>query len=76
MTDLILNAEFNFATKRGKVEKPTWFLFTEFYNNRNLFEHTIKELHPDNWERRAKDLNTWLEFSNMPLYNALRSSDW
>jgi AcrR family transcriptional regulator len=72
--DLILNAEFNFATKRKKVEKPTWFLFTEFYNNRILFEHTIKELHPADWESKLKDLNNWLSFSNSPLTYALRSS--
>jgi AcrR family transcriptional regulator len=65
--DLILKAEFDFTTNREKVEKPTWFLFTELYNNRILFEHTIKELHPDDWESKLKDLNNWLSFSNGPL---------
>lgn len=62
--DIFLNKEFDFDTNREKVEKPTWFLFTELYNNRDLFEHTIKELHPDNWESKLKDLNNWLSFSN------------
>lgn len=65
--DLILNAEFDFATNREKVEKPIWFLYTELYNNRDLFERTIKELHPDDWLKKLTDLNNWLEFSNSPL---------
>ena len=65
--DLILNTEFDLSSNRKSMEKPTWFLFTELYNNRILFEHAIKELHPDDWDGILKDLNSWLEFSNSPL---------
>jgi AcrR family transcriptional regulator len=75
MTDLILSTTFNFSSDRESLTVATWFLYTELYNNRNLFEQTIMELYPEDWERKAKDLNTWLEFSNMPLSNAFRSSD-
>ena len=75
MTDFILSTTFDFSSERERLTEATWFLYTELYNNRDLFEHTIMELYPDDWERKAKDLNTWLEFSNMPLSNAFRSSD-
>lgn len=75
MTDLILSTTINFSSDRERLTEATWFLYTELYNNRILFEQTIMELYPDDWERRAKDLNTWLEFSNMPLPNAFRSSE-
>lgn len=74
--DLMLNKEFDFAANREKVERPTWFLFTELYNNRDLFERTIKELHPDDWLKKLKNLNSWLEFSNSPLSYTLRTSVW
>ncbi len=67
MTDLILSTTFNFSLDRERLTEATWFLYTELYNNRILFEKTIMELYPDDWERKAKDLNTWLEFSNMSL---------
>ncbi len=35
-------------------KKLKWFLFTELYNNHQLFEKTIKELHPDNWQDLLK----------------------
>ena len=76
MTDIILSTTFNFSSDRERLTEATWFLYTELYNNRDLFEQTIMELYPDDWERKAKDLNTWLEFSNTPLSQNLRSSDW
>ena len=75
MADLILSTTFNFSSDRARLTEATWFLYTELYNNRDLFEQTIMELYPEDWERKAKDLNTWLEFSNMPLSSAFRSSD-
>jgi hypothetical protein len=76
MTDLILSTTFDSYSERERLTEATWFLYTELYNNRILFEQTIKELYPEDWERKAKDLNTWLGFSNMPLSNAFRNSDW
>lgn len=38
--------------------KVKWFLFTEMYNNRFLFENTIKELYPKDWsEKRLRILD-------------------
>jgi AcrR family transcriptional regulator len=76
VTDLLLSTTFNYSSDRERLTEATWFLYTELYNNRDLFEQTIKELYPGDWERKAKDLNTWLEFSNTPLSQNLRSSDW
>jgi len=76
IVDLVLIAELDFYKNSDTVENPTWFLFTELYNNRDLFEQTFMELYPDNWKQKAKDLNIWLEFSNMPLSYTLRGSDW
>jgi len=76
MTDLILSTTFDFSSERERLTEATWFLYTELYNNRDLFEQTIMELYPDDWRQKAKDLNTWLEFSNMPISYALRGSDW
>jgi len=74
MTDLILSTTFDFSSERERLT-ATWFVYTELYNNRSLFEQTIMELYPDDWRQKAKDLNTWLEFSNMPYSHAFRSSD-
>jgi hypothetical protein len=68
---LILSTTFDFSSERERVTEATWFLYTELYNNRILFEQTIMELYPDDWRQKAKDLNTWLEFSNMSLSYAL-----
>lgn len=76
MTDLILSTTFYYSSDRERLTEATWFLYTELYNNRILFEQTIKELYPEDWERKAKDLNTWLEFSNTPLSHDLRSFEW
>lgn len=69
--DLILNTEIDFSSKMDNVEKPVWFLFTELYNNRTLFENTIKKLHPFDWECKLNDLINWHSFSNSPFNYAL-----
>lgn len=76
MTDLIVSVANNFSSERERLTDATWLLYTELYNNRDLFEQTIMELYPDVWRQKAKDLNTWLGFSNMPLSYTLRSSEW
>lgn len=61
--DLILNTELLFITNRQRFEKPGWFLFTELYNNKELFERTVKELYPDDWDKKISEIEKWLEFS-------------
>ena len=74
ITDFILGAEFDFSANRDRVEKSTWFLSTELYNNRYQFEHTLKGLYPDDWESKLQDLYNWLELLNSPVTNASHSS--
>lgn len=52
MTDLILSTTFNYSSDRERLKEATWFLYTELYNNRILFEYTIKELYPDDWQNK------------------------
>lgn len=65
--DLILSSKCNFPANPESLVKSIWFIYTELYNNQILFEHTISELYPDDWESKLKDLTTWLEFSKSPL---------
>jgi len=67
MTDLILSTTFNYSSDRERLKEATWFLYTELYNNRILFEYTIKELYPDDWQNKIKDLAIWLQVCNSPL---------
>jgi len=59
--DLTLNTKVNNNTNRNGFERTTWFLITELYNNKNLFERTLKDLYPDDWDEKSKGLMKWLE---------------
>ena len=56
----ILKEGINFENKKI-IEKQRWFLFTELYNNQNLFERTLKELYLNNWDKKLNELNDLLE---------------
>lgn len=58
----ILNADFLFITNRKRLEKSAWFLFTELYNNKELFERTVKELYADDWDKNISEIKKRLEF--------------
>lgn len=60
----ILNAEF--STYQKKYEKHEWFLFTELYNNKELFENAIKEIYPDDWDKKLTEIKKWLELVACP----------
>ena len=64
--DFILGADFDFSANRDRVENSIWFLSTELYNNRHLFEHTLKGLHPDDWESRLNRSVKLAEFIREP----------
>jgi len=36
--------------------KVKWFIYTEMYNNKYLFEKTIKELYPADWREKVHRL--------------------
>ncbi len=62
--DHIWNTEFKNISNQERFENPTWFLLTELYNNRNLFEHALKELYPNDWVRKLTDIKKWLEIAS------------
>lgn len=41
-------------------EKLKWFLFTELYNNHQLFEKTIRNLNPDKWDNQMERIKILL----------------
>lgn len=63
--DLILNTESGIISDRKRFENPVWFLRTELYNNRNLFENAMKELYQDDWDKKIREIEKWLEFSTI-----------
>ncbi|MCB9013023.1 MAG: TetR/AcrR family transcriptional regulator [Bacteroidales bacterium] len=63
--DLVFNTRFENVTDRKDIEKPTWFLFSEFYNNKSLFEGTLKEIYPNDWNDKFDSLLQWLELTQI-----------
>jgi AcrR family transcriptional regulator len=60
--DMILITNSDFSTPAKSLEKPTWFLNTELYNNKDLFVNTLKHLYPDDWKIKLVDLKNKLAF--------------
>lgn len=54
--DLYFDSTWEFNTTRRGLEKSTWFLVSELYNNRNLFEKTLKEIYSNDWNSRLSNL--------------------
>lgn len=61
--DRILSADFEISTNRSEIKKLEWFLFTELYNNKELFENALRELYQDDWDKKISKIEKWLEFS-------------
>jgi AcrR family transcriptional regulator len=61
--DLYFDNKVEINTSRKVPEKPIWFLKTELYNNKNLFESNLKGIYPDDWEIRFSELKRLLEYS-------------
>lgn len=55
----ILKEGINFENKKI-IEKQKWFLFTELYNNQNLFESTLKELYLNDWDKKLNEIKELL----------------
>jgi len=64
--DLYFDTNIEINTTRKGLEKPTWFLVSELYNNKNLFEETLKEIYPDDWDGKLNSIMRWLEFKEIP----------
>lgn len=52
LLDTITEIDDNKHLNKINNEKLKWFLFTELYNNHQLFEKVLKGLYPDKWESR------------------------
>jgi AcrR family transcriptional regulator len=63
--DLYFDINVEIKTHRKGLEKPTWFLISELYNNKNLFEVTLKKIYPDDWDGKLHDLANWLQFADI-----------
>lgn len=69
--DLYFDTKVEINTIRKGLEKPTWFLVSELYNNKNLFEKTLKEIYPNDWDDKLRILVNWLQFTDIRYYNVL-----
>lgn len=52
-----------------RLEEIRWFFYTELYNNKELFEKTLKELYPDVWDRNLNDIKNWIGNTSTQLPN-------
>ncbi len=66
--DHILNTKVNKNTKLKRIEKPAWFLISELYNNKKMFEKTLQELYPDDWDEKLNCIRKLLKFKAIPYY--------
>lgn len=69
--DLYFDTNVEIITNRKGLEKPTWFLITELYNNKNLFEETLKEIYPNNWDGKLLNLANRLQSTDVRYNNVL-----
>jgi AcrR family transcriptional regulator len=59
--DLFLKNGSQINANSKMVEESRWFFFTELYNNKELFEKTLQELYPDDWDRNLSEIKNWLD---------------
>jgi AcrR family transcriptional regulator len=57
---LIESTDWTDARTRDVNSNMKWFIYTEMYNNRNLFENVAKELYPSNWREKLKHIKNFL----------------
>jgi len=66
--DLLLSTSFEINSNREEFERLRWFLLTELYNNKSLFEQTLKELKPINWGEYLMEIQNRLDFESAPKH--------
>ncbi|MBI5540321.1 MAG: TetR/AcrR family transcriptional regulator [Bacteroidia bacterium] len=71
--DNVFNDKFNINLIPERLEKPTWFLYTELYNNSSLFEKVLQELSPIDWSENLNDIKKWLESSSFQLNSSINN---
>lgn len=57
----IINENNNLTTNQQLIEAYRWFIFTELYNNRNLFENVLKELYLEHWQEKLTESKRIIE---------------
>jgi AcrR family transcriptional regulator len=55
------------AISDKKFEEIRWFFFTELYNNKELFEKTLKEIYPEDWNSVLYEIKNWIDNSSSQL---------
>lgn len=61
--DQILSTDIMPVANRNRFERCGWFLFTELYNNDELFERTVEGLYPDECDKKISQIKKWLASS-------------
>ena len=67
----IFNKRVHDSGNQIRLKIQIWFMLTELYNNKDLFERTLKEIYPDDWNKKLTKLKKWLDFKDNPYYNVL-----
>ncbi len=57
----ILKETNKFTTNQKLKDVHRWFIFTELYNNKNLFENVLKEIYIVDWSEKLTELKKVLE---------------
>lgn len=52
-----------------RLEEIRWFFHTELYNNKELFEKTLQELYPLDWNKNLSDIRNWIDNTTIHLPN-------
>lgn len=58
--DDILKSENGVNSNQKIIEKQKWFLYTEMYNNKNLFDKVLIELYANEWTVILNDIKMLL----------------
>ncbi len=59
--DDILKTKNGLISNQEIIEQQRWFLYTEMYNNKILFESTLIELYANEWNAIRNDIRDLLE---------------
>jgi AcrR family transcriptional regulator len=59
--DDFLNSSTYIVTNQVIIEQQKWFLFTELYNNQNLFEKLLKEIYVNDWNEKLNEIREILK---------------
>jgi TetR/AcrR family transcriptional regulator len=63
LIDNILETNIKLISNKEVIEKYRWFLYTELYNNQNLFETTLQKLYFNEWDDKLSELKKLLEIN-------------